>query len=394
MHAVSTPVAASVSRLGSESAFDVLARARALEEMGHEIVHLEIGEPSFDTPEHIKRAAIAAIEANVTHYTPVVGIPRLRDRIADYAARFRGVAPFAREAVIVSAGVKPLVWNTLSCILERGDEVVYTDPVYNAYASCASWLGAVGVPVPVLEANDFRFDLDALRAAVGPKTKAIIINSPQNPTGGVLERSDLEAIAELAMRFDAYVLADEIYCRDVYDVPHHSIVALDGMRERTILFDGFSKSYAMTGWRLGYGIMPAAVARAVALLNNNSTSCVNAFVQEAGIAALEGPDEPVQAMVAELRRRRDLITAGLNSLPGIRCRTPRGAFYAFPNVTGVTNDDRKLAEFFLEEAHVAALGGSSFGEGGRGFMRFSYATPTEQIARAIDRMREALPRFV
>jgi len=348
-------------RLSGEGAFEALARARELEALGHDVIHLEVGEPDFDTPEHVKRAGISAIERNATHYSPSVGIAVLRDAVADYAARFRGVAPFARENVVISPGLKPMIWNVMAALLE---------------------------------ATGFRLDLDMLAARISPRTKVLALNSPHNPTGGVLTREDLETIAELAIRNDVTVVADEIYSRNVYEGSFFSIASLDGMRERTIVLDGFSKAYAMTGWRLGYGVMPADIAKLVALIGQNNYSCTAPFVQEAGVAALCGSDEPVLAMIDEFRVRRDAIVAGLNSLPGITCIRPDGAFYAFPNVTGITHDDRKLASFLLEEAYVAGLAGSGFGAAGRGHMRFSYANSLANIERAIARMREVLPRFV
>jgi len=384
---------AAASRLLSEGAFEILARARELEAQGHDVIHLEVGEPDFDTPEHIKRAGIEAIEHNYSHYTPSAGSARLRDAAADYAARFRGVAPFNRDEVVISPGLKPLVWNVFCALVDPGDEVVFADPAYPAYAGCVRYLEAKAVPVPLLESADFRLDLDRLAAAMSTKTKLLVLNSPQNPTGGVLTRSDLETIAELAIRYDVTVLSDEIYSRNVYDGEFVSIVTFDGMRERTVLLDGFSKAYAMTGWRLGYGIMPAPVAKVVALLAQNNYSCTASFVQEAGVAALLGPDEPVQAMVEEFRTRRDLIITGLNSLPGVSCRLPRGAFYAFPNISAVTADDKKLASFLLEEALVATTAGSYFGATGRGHLRLSYANSLSALEAAITRIRAALPRF-
>jgi aspartate aminotransferase len=380
-------------RLSGEGAFEALARARELEAQGRDVIHLEVGEPDCDTPEHIKRAGIAAIENNATHYSPSAGIAPLRDAIADYAARFRGLPAYSRDEVVVSPGLKPLIWNVMSALLDPGDEVIYADPAYPSYAGCSAYLQANAVPVPLLESADFRLDLEALAAKMSPRTKLLILNSPQNPTGGVLTHGDLERIAELAIRNDVTVLADEIYSRNLYEGTFASIAQIDGMRERTIVLDGFSKAYAMTGWRLGYGIMPASIAKIVALVGQNTYSCTAPFVQQAGIAALHGPDDEVRAMVAEFRVRRDAIVAGLNSLPGITCRTPLGAFYAFPNVSAITLDDRRLASFILEEANVAALGGSCFGFAGRGYMRFSYANSLDAIEGAIERMRAVLPRF-
>lgn len=380
-------------RLQSEGAFVALARARELEAQGVDIVHLGVGEPDFDTPAHIKAAGIEAIEHNATHYSPSAGIAPLRDAIAAYAGTFRGIAPFARDEVVVSPGLKPLIWNVMSALLDPGDEVIFADPAYPAYAAASAYLQAKAVPIPLLEATNFRLDLDMLAAKMSARTKVLILNSPHNPTGGVLTASDLETIADLAIRHDVTVLADEIYSRNIYSGEFVSIARFDGMRERTIILDGFSKAYAMTGWRLGYGVMPAPIAKIVALLGQNNYSCTATFVQEAGIAALHGPDEPIRAMVAEFKVRRDAIVAGLNSLPGVTCKRPDGAFYVFPNVGAITDDDVALASFLLEDAHVAGLGGSCFGEAGRGHLRFSYANSLEAIETAIARMRAALPRF-
>jgi len=385
---------AAMSRLSSEGAFEVLARARALEAQGREIVHLEIGEPDFETPEHVKAAGMAAIEDNYTHYTPSAGIAPLREAIAAYASQFRGISPpFAADDVVVSPGLKPLIWNVLCALVDPGDEVVFADPAYPAYASCTSYLQAKAVPVPLLERTGFRLDLDELAAKLTERTRVLILNSPHNPTGGVLTRSDLETIAELAQRHDVTIVSDEIYSRNVYGPEFFSIASLPGMRERTIVLDGFSKAYAMTGWRLGYGIMPAHIARAVALMGQNTYSCTASFVQQAGISALEGPDQPVKAMVEEFRRRRDAIVAGLNAIRGIRCATPEGAFYVFPNVGGITSDDRRLGSYLLEEAGVATLAGTYFGAAGSGYLRMSYANSLEHIRVALDRMRAALANF-
>jgi aspartate aminotransferase len=383
-----------VSRIGSESAFEVLARAKALEATGRRVVHMEIGEPDFDTPAHIKRAGIEAIEQNFTHYSPSAGIVELRDTIAAYGSRLRELSvPYGRENVVVGAGAKALVWNLLSALLDPGDELVYADPAYPAYASAAGYLEARAIPVHLLEARNWRLDLDELAAKVGPKTKALVINSPHNPTGGVLTREDLETVAELAHKHDFLVISDEIYSRNIYDAKFVSIAQIDGMRDRTVIVDGFSKAYAMTGWRLGYVIAPEEIAKTVTLFNNNTFSCVATFVQRAGIAALTGDDAPVQQMNATFRERRDAIVSGLNALPGISCTVPEGAFYAFPNVSQITTDDRHLATWILEHAGVACLGGSSFGAAGAGYLRFSYAASLEDIRWALDHMREALPRY-
>jgi aspartate/methionine/tyrosine aminotransferase len=382
-----------VSRLGSESAFEVLARAKALEAEGKRVVHMEIGEPDFDTPAHIKEAGIQAINDNYTHYSPSAGIIQLRDVIADYAAKFRHVEPFSAENVVVSPGAKPVIWNILSAILSPGDEFVYFDPAYPAYASCANYLGAKVVPIPLHEEKDWRMDLDELERQVSGKTRAIMINSPHNPTGGVLTKGDLERIAQMAIEHDFLVIADEIYSRNFYESEFSSIVTIPGMRERTIIVDGFSKAYAMTGWRLGYAIMPAHLAKIVTLFNNNTFSCVTTFVQQAGIAALLGPDEPVRAMNETFRQRRDRLVNGLNKIPGVSCTMPEGAFYAFPNVKKVTSDDKALAAYLLSEGGVACLGGSAFGAAGKGYLRFSYAASLEDIDYALEQMARCIPQF-
>jgi aspartate/methionine/tyrosine aminotransferase len=383
-----------VSRLGSESAFEVLARAKAIEAGGRRVVHMEIGEPDFDTPDHIKRAGIRAIEENYSHYTPSAGIPELREAIAAYASDYRGLSPaYSPQNVVVGAGAKPIIWNLLSALLDPGDELVYADPAYPAYASAASYLEAKAIPVHLLESRNWRLDLDELAAKVGPKTKAVVINSPHNPTGGVLLREDLERIGELAHQHDFLVISDEIYSRNRYVDYFHSISQLDGMRERTIIVDGFSKAYAMTGWRLGYCIAPEEIAKIVTLFNNNTFSCVATFVQRAGIAALTGDDAPVRRMNDIFRERRDAIVAGLNGIPGVSCTLPEGAFYAFPNVSQIASDDKHLARWLLENAGVACLGGSSFGPAGTGYLRFSYAASLDDIGWALDQLREALPRY-
>jgi len=381
------------SRLGSESAFEVLARARQLTAMGRDVVHMEIGEPDFDTPAHIKAAGIAAINENFTHYSPSAGIPELREAIATYASSFRGVQPWTKENVVVSPGAKPVIWNTLSALLDPGDELIYADPAYPAYASCSAYLGAKAIPVPLHESMNWRLDIDELASKITKRTKIVVITSPHNPTGGVLTREDLRAIADLSLKHGFLVLSDEIYSRNIYGSDFASITQFEGMRERTIVVDGFSKAYAMTGWRLGYAIMPEKMAKSVTLLANNTYSCVATFVQKAGIAALQGPDAPVQEMNEIFRTRRDRIVAGLNDLPNVSCTLPEGAFYAFPNVSKITHDDKKLASYLLEEGGVSCLGGSCFGAAGTGYIRFSYAASIESIEKALVAMREHLPKF-
>ena len=385
--------AEAVSRLGSESAFEVLARARALEAQGKRVVHMEIGEPDFDTPDHIKEAGIRAIRENHSHYTPSQGILELRDVVAQYASKFRHIESFSAENVVLSPGAKPIIWNILSAILSPGDEFVYFDPAYPAYASCASYLGAKTVPIPLLEEKHWRMDLDELERRVSDRTKALMINSPHNPTGGVLTKGDLERIADMAKRHDFVVISDEIYSRNFYDREFHSIVSVPGMRDRTIVVDGFSKAYAMTGWRLGYAIMAPDYAKAVTLFNNNTFSCVASFVQQAGIAALTGDDAPVVRMNNIFRERRDALVNGINKINGMSCTMPEGAFYAFPNVTKITSDDKALAKFLLEDGGVACLGGSAFGAAGKGYLRFSYAASLDDIHYALEQMALKIPQF-
>ncbi len=388
-------VTRALSRLGSENAFQILQRAREIEASGRRVVHMEIGEPDFDTPENIKRAAVDSLLGHDTHYTPSQGTQELREVVADYASRFRKMpTPYTAANVTISPGAKPIIWNILSAILDPGDEFVYFDPAYPAYASASSYLQANTVRIPLHEERDWRMDLEELAARVSDKTKAVMINSPHNPTGGVLLRSDLERIAELANKHNFLVIADEIYSRNFYfDSEYVSIAALPGMQERTIIVDGFSKAYAMTGWRLGYAIMPEDLCKAVTLFNNNTFSCVTSFVQKAGIEALLGPDAAVREMNDIFRQRRDKLVNGLNALPGVRCTLPEGAFYAFPNVSQITTDDKKLASFILEEAGVACGGGSSFGPAGKGYLRFSYAASLADIDYALHQLGEYLPKF-
>ncbi len=388
-------VSRSLSRLGAENAFQVLARAREIEATGRRVVHMEVGEPDFDTPDHIKRAAVESLMGHDTHYTPSVGMLELREVIADYASRFRKLAtPYTAANVTISPGAKPIIWNILSAILDEGDDFVYFDPAYPAYASASSYLKANVTRIPLREANDWRMDLDELANKVSDNTKAIVINSPHNPTGGVLLKSDLERIAELANRHNFLVIADEIYSRNFYlDSEFVSITSLPGMQERTIIVDGFSKAYAMTGWRLGYAIGPEELIKAVTLFNNNTFSCVTSFVQKAGIEALTGNDAPVKEMNEIFRQRRDKLVSGLNAIPGISCTLPEGAFYAFPNVSKITQNDKALASYLLEEGGVACGGGSSFGPAGAGYLRFSYAASLDDIDYALHQIAEVLPKF-
>jgi len=373
-----------MSRLGTESAFEVLARARALERQGREIIHLEIGEPDFDTPAHIKEAAKQALDAGATHYGPSAGLAEVREAIAKHIAETRGV-PVMPEEVVVTPGAKPIMFFTILALIAPGDEVIYPNPGFPIYESVINFVGGVPVPVPLREETGFGFDLELFERKVGPKTRLIIINSPENPTGGVLDRRQIERIAEIAVARNIPVLADEIYRQFLYDGEFVSIYNRPGMAERTIILDGFSKSYAMTGWRLGYGVFPPPLVEHITRLMVNSASCTASFVQLAGVAALQG--EQAGRMVAEFKRRRDILVDGLNKLPGVKCLRPRGAFYVFPNITGTRRSSAEVAERLLNEAGVAALSGAAFGAHGEGYLRFSYANSEANLRAALDSMR-------
>jgi aspartate/methionine/tyrosine aminotransferase len=377
-----------MSRLGTETAFNVLARAKELEAQGRDIVHLQIGEPDFDTPANIIAAGQRALGSGYTHYTPAGGIMPLRETIADYICRTRGI-PVDPQQVVVVPGGKPIIFFSIMALVEPGDEVVMPNPSFPIYESMVECMGGRPVFVPLREASGFGFDLDVFADSLGPKTKMVVLNSPSNPTGGVLAREQIQDIARMLEAYpEVTVLSDEIYSRMLYEGEHHSIAAEPGMRERTIILDGFSKTYAMTGWRLGYGVMPPALAQAVSQLQINCTSCVNAATQVAGIEALTGPQDTVDTMVAEFRARRDLIVAGLNQIPGVECVMPLGAFYAFPNVSRLPIGEGELAKRLLDEAGVAVLSGTAFGSYGKGYLRLSYANSQDNIRKALERMAE------
>ncbi len=378
-----------MSRLGTETAFDVLARAKQLEAKGKPIIHLEIGEPDFDTPQHIIDAACEALNSGWTHYGPSVGDPELRQAIANHIQQSRGV-PVDPDEVVVVPGAKPIIYWGITALVDHGDEVIYPNPGYPIYESMINFCGGKPVPIALREEIEFRLDAEELADLVTDKTRMIILNSPQNPTGGILTREDLEAIAQVAIENDLIVMSDEAYETIIYEGEHHSIAAVDGMKERTILLDCFSKSVAMTGWRLGYGVMNKELAAQIAKLQTNCTSCTTSFVQRAGIAALQGPMEPSLAMVAEFKKRRDVIVDGLNAIPGISCLRPHGAFYVFPNVTETGYDCRELADKILEEANVAVLSGTAFGKYGEGYLRLSYANSVENIQEAVNRIGDLL----
>jgi aspartate/methionine/tyrosine aminotransferase len=371
-----------MSRLGTESAFEVLARARALEAQGRKIVHLEIGEPDFDTPRNIREAAAKALQEGWTHYGPSPGLPELRKVIAEIWQKERGI-PCDWENVVVTPGGKPIMFYAMLALLDPGDDVLLPNPAFPIYESLVNFLGARPVDLPLLQANDFDLDLADLERKVTSRTKLLIMNSPQNPTGGALKPETIEGIAAIARQHDFMILADEIYGRILYEGRHLSIASLPGMAERTIVLDGFSKTYAMTGWRLGFGIMNKELAQHVGRLQTNVVSCTAAFTQRAGIEALTGPQDEPKAMVEEFRRRRDAIVAGLNAIPGISCLKPRGAFYVFPDITKTGFKSRELEKLLMDEAGVACLTGTAFGRYGEGHLRFSYANSLENIQTAL-----------
>ena len=377
-----------MARLGIETAFQVLAKAQALEAKGMDIVHLEIGEPDFDTPQNIRDAATKALNKSYTHYCNSQGIVQLRVEIAKEMERTRGV-PVNPERVIVTPGAKPIMFYSILALLDKGDEAIYPNPLFPIYESMINFTGAKAVPVPLREELDFRFDIDELRSKVTSRTKLIILNSPHNPTGGVLEEDDIRSIAEIAQKYNIIVLSDEIYEHIIYEGKPFSIASLPGMLDRTILLNGFSKTYAMTGWRLGYAVMPPELVEPVVRLISNSVSCTTPFIQYAGIEALTGPQDSVPKMVNEFRKRRDLIVDGLNQIPGISCRRPKGAFYVFPNVKKLGVDCNRFADYLLNEAGVATLPGIHFGKYGEGYLRLSYATSLENIKKGLKRISSA-----
>ena len=381
-----------IAHLKAEGAYAVLARAQALEAQGREIIHLEIGQPDFETYPHIALAGIRAIATGQTRYNPPAGIPALRQALAEDAGRRRGVR-FTPEQVVVAPGTKPLILLPMLALLEPGDEVITPDPGFPSYEAAIGLVGARPVPVPLAEERGFDLNLEAFDAALSPHTRMVILNSPGNPTGGILSEQTLAHVAAAARHRDLWVLSDEIYFRLVYEGEAPSIVSLPGMAERTIIADGFSKTYAMTGWRLGFGIMPQPLAEKLGLLLTHSTGCTATFTQYAGLEAVLGPQDEVEAVRTEFRRRRDLMVQGLNAITGVRCPRPQGAFYAFPNVQPFGRSSDELADLLLEEAGVAVLPGTAFGRNGEGHLRLSYANSLQNIEKALERMADALARL-
>lgn len=375
--------------LGTESAFDVLVRARALEAQGRHVIHLQLGEPDFDTPEHIVEAGVQALRSGETHYTPAAGIPPLREAIARDISKTRGIV-VGPDNVVVTPGGKPIMFFVIQALAGPGDEVIYPDPGFPIYESVINFSGATPVPLKLREQQGFSFAPEELTSLVTDRTRLVIINSPHNPTGGVVSSEALDELARLAVEKNFIVMSDEIYSRILYEGSHESITTRPGMLERTVILDGFSKTFAMTGWRLGFGVMPEALAQQVTRLAINCNSCVPGFTQLAGVAALTGPQQPVERMVAEFRRRRDAIVAGLNDIPGVTCLTPPGAFYVFPNVSSFGQSSAVIADRLLNEGGVALVAGTAFGAAGEGYVRLSYANSLENIELALERIRTVL----
>jgi aspartate/methionine/tyrosine aminotransferase len=380
-----------MQRLGTEGAFEVLAKARGLEAQGRDIVHLEIGEPDFATPDNITEAAVAALHAGYTHYTPAGGIMEAREAVAGFVSRRLGVEIDPLEVVLVPGSKNVLLFVLLACV-EPGDEVIFPDPGYPVYASLVNFLGAVPVPVRLREDRNFRMDMEEFASVVTPRTRVLIVNTPQNPTGGVLTAEDVEFVSRLAQERDLVVVSDEIYSQIVYGFEHRSVLSQPGMKERTVLMDGMSKAYAMCGWRLGYGVAPRELAASMETLMINSSSCAAAFTQMAVIEALDSPESQaaVERMVAQFERRRDLVVDSLNAMPGVRCQRPEGSFYAFPNIEGTGLDERALATALLEEAGVAVLPGTAFGEAGSGFLRLAYTQAEADLRKGLQRVGDYL----
>ncbi|MBN1350863.1 pyridoxal phosphate-dependent aminotransferase [candidate division KSB1 bacterium] len=381
-----------MNRLGTETAFLVLAKAKKLEAQGKEIIHLEIGEPDFNTPQNIIDAAIDALKSGQTHYNPASGIAELRKILAEDSNKWRG-AKFSSEHVVVTPGAKPIMFFSILALINEGDEVIYPNPGFPIYESVIKFVGAKAVPLPLKEEHDFRFSIDDLKRSITPKTRMIILNSPQNPTGGILTREDLEGVADLTYGKNIWILSDEVYKEMVYEGQHFSIASLPDMEKQTIILDGFSKTYAMTGWRLGYGIMPEELAENITKLAINCTSCTATFTQYAGVEAIKGPQDASAKMIAEFKKRRNVIVDGLNQISGISCLRPKGAFYVFPNISKLPRTSSQLETFLLEEAGVAVLSGTAFGKYGDGYLRLSYANSIENINKALQRIESALAKL-
>jgi aspartate aminotransferase len=385
-------LAARVGRMGTESAFEVLARARALEAQGRKVVHLEIGEPDFDTPPHIIEAAVEAVRSGFTHYNPAPGYPEVREAVGQFFGR-TGRPTYPADRIVITPGAKPIMFYAILTLCDEGDEVLYPNPGFPMYQSLAEFAGATAVPVPLREENEFRMDPDEVASLVTARTKLLVLNSPHNPCGSALTQQDVEALAELAIEHDFYVLSDEVYWAMQYGGKHASIASVDGMADRTILLDGCSKTFAMTGWRLGFAAFPPGLMEPVIRMIINTVSCTSAFSQRAILAAVTGPWDPVQAMLDEFQKRRDVIVEGLNRIPGVSCLEPGGAFYVFPNVKALGVPSESVASHLLDDAGVACLSGTAFGANGQGYLRFSYANSIEAIRSALDAVEASLPNL-
>jgi aspartate/methionine/tyrosine aminotransferase len=383
-------LAARVGRMGTESAFEVLARARALEAQGRKIVHLEIGEPDFDTPSHIIEAAVEALRSGFTHYNPAPGYPEVREAIGQFFGR-TGRPAYPADRIVITPGAKPIMFYAILSLCEEGDEVLYPNPGFPMYESLTEFAGATAVPVPLREENEFRMDPGEVASLITDRTRLLVLNSPHNPCGSALTQGDVEALAKLAIEHDFYVLSDEVYWAMQYGGQHASIASVDGMADRTILLDGCSKTFAMTGWRLGFAAFPPELMEPVIRMIINTVSCTSAFSQRAILAAVTGPWEPVQAMLDEFQKRRDVIVEGLNRISGVSCLEPGGAFYVFPNVKALGVPSEQVASHLLSEAGVACLAGTAFGANGQGYLRFSYANSIEAIRSALDAIEASLP---
>ncbi|MDP9112655.1 MAG: pyridoxal phosphate-dependent aminotransferase [Acidobacteriota bacterium] len=385
-------LARKMAQIGVESAFEVMAKARALEATGKSVIHLEIGEPDFPTPRNVTEAGKKALDEGWTKYGPTQGLPELRQSIASYVSRTRGVQVGEQNVCVVPGG-KPILYFVIIALLEEGDEAIYPDPGFPIYESMIRFQGATPVPVALRESRGFSLDINELMDRLSDRTKLVILNSPHNPTGGIIPADDIQQIGAMLRERDIMVLSDEIYSRIIYGGAPVSIASVDGMLDKTVILDGFSKTYSMTGWRLGYGVMPEWLARAVVKLMVNSNSCTASFTQRAGMEALEGPQDAVEGMVGEFKRRRDAIVKGLNTIPGFRCALPAGAFYAFPNIEGTGMGSKELADLLLYQGGVACLDGQCFGAEGRGYLRFSYANSLENILEAVERLRKVVSKW-
>ena len=384
-------LASRMDRLGTETAFEVLARAKLLEAEGVDVVHLEIGEPDFDTPGNIIEAAKVALDQGYTHYGPSPGLAEVRIRIAQEVSSTRGI-PISSDQVVITPGGKPIMFFSILALVEEGDEVIYPNPGFPIYESMINFAGATPVPIQLHESTGFNIDLDELKARITPRTRLMIINSPNNPTGSLMDKAEVEAVANLAVENDLVVLSDEIYRRFLYQGEQFSIASLPAMPERTIILDGFSKTYAMTGWRIGYGVLPRELVEPISRLVTNSVSCTASFIQRAVLSAMDGPQDDVLDMIGQFRMRRDIIVEGLNSISGIRCVNPKGAFYVFPNIEGTGLTSQEFADSLLREAGVALLSGTAFGKYGEGFVRLSFANSVENIQKALDRIQHFLSK--